>query len=51
VVYFGLHARVDDYRLSLLYAGFLFLPAAAVALLLPTREWSSEPVPAAGPAD
>ncbi len=51
VVYFGLYARVDDYRLSLLYAGFLFVPAAAVALLLPTREWRAEPVPAAGPAD
>jgi len=34
-VYFGLVAAVDDYRLSLLYAGFLFLPAAAVAIFLP----------------
>ena len=34
-VYFGLYARVGDYRLPLLYAGFLFLPAAGVACLLP----------------
>jgi MFS family permease len=34
-VFFGLFARVGDYRLALLYAGFLFLPAAGVALLLP----------------
>jgi MFS family permease len=34
-VFFGLFSRVGDYRLALLYAGFLFLPAAAVALMLP----------------
>jgi MFS family permease len=34
-VFFGLFSNVGDYRLALLYAGFLFLPAAAVALLLP----------------
>lgn len=34
-VFFGLFSRVGDYRLALLYAGFLFLPAAAIALLLP----------------
>ena len=34
-VFFGLFSQVGDYRLALLYAGFLFLPAAAVALLLP----------------
>jgi len=34
-VFFGLSSRVGDYRLALLYAGFLFLPAAAVAWLLP----------------
>jgi MFS family permease len=34
-VFFGSIARVGDYRLALLYAGLLFLPAAAVALLLP----------------
>ena len=34
-VFFGLFARVGDYRLALLYAGFLFVPAAGVACLLP----------------
>jgi MFS family permease len=34
-VFFGLFSRVGDYRLALLYAGFLFLPAAGVACLLP----------------
>jgi MFS family permease len=34
-VFFGLFAKVGDYRLALLYAGFLFLPAAAIALMLP----------------
>jgi MFS family permease len=36
-VIFGLFVKGGDYdyRLALLYAGFLFLPAAAVALLLP----------------
>jgi MFS family permease len=37
-VFFGLSARVSapgDYRLALFYAGFLFLPAAGVALMLP----------------
>jgi MFS family permease len=34
-VFFGLFAKVGDYRLALFYSGFLFVPAAAVALLLP----------------
>ena len=34
-VFFGLFAKVDDIRLALFYAGFLFFPAAIVALLLP----------------
>jgi MFS family permease len=34
-VFFGLFSRVGDYRLALLYAGFLFLPAAGIAMLLP----------------
>jgi MFS family permease len=37
-VFFGLLSPVNspgDYRLALLYAGFLFLPAAAIALMLP----------------
>jgi predicted MFS family arabinose efflux permease len=34
-VFFGLFREVGDYRFALLYASFLFLPAAAVAMLLP----------------
>jgi MFS family permease len=34
-VIFGLFGNVGDFRLALLYAGFLFLPAAGVSLLLP----------------
>ncbi len=34
-VFFGLFSQVGDYRTALLYAGFLFLPAAGIALLLP----------------
>ena len=34
-VYFGTFGQAGDYRLALLYASFLFLPAAAFALLLP----------------
>ena len=40
-VFFGLFSIVGDYRLTLLYAGFLFLPAAAVAVSLP--ELRAEP--------
>ncbi|MBV9123635.1 MAG: MFS transporter, partial [Planctomycetes bacterium] len=34
-VFFGLFSRVGDFRFALLYAGFLFLPAALFALFLP----------------
>src|SRR5437016_14003998 len=34
-VFFGLFTKVGDYRLALLCAGFLFVPAAAIACLLP----------------
>jgi MFS family permease len=34
-VFFGMYSKVGDSRLSLLYAGFLLLPAAAIALMLP----------------
>lgn len=34
-VFFGLFSKVGDYRLAMFYAGFLFLPAAAFAWLLP----------------
>jgi len=34
-VFFGLYSKVGDHRLALLYAGFLFLPAAVVSFLMP----------------
>jgi MFS family permease len=34
-VFFGLFSKVGDYRLALLYAGFLFVPAAGIAWMLP----------------
>ncbi|MFO1022652.1 MAG: MFS transporter [Planctomycetales bacterium] len=34
-VFFGLFSKVGDYRLALLYAGFLFVPAALIACALP----------------
>jgi predicted MFS family arabinose efflux permease len=34
-VFFGLFAHVGDFRLALLYASFLFVPAAILALALP----------------
>jgi MFS family permease len=34
-VFFGLFSKVGDNRLALFYAGFLFLPAAGVAWMLP----------------
>jgi MFS family permease len=33
-VFFGMYSELGDHRLSLLYASFLFLPAAAVAMML-----------------
>jgi MFS family permease len=40
-VFFGVFAKVGDYRQALLYASFLFLPATLVALLLPEVQESS----------
>jgi MFS family permease len=34
-VFFGLFSQVGNFRLALLYAGFLFIPAMGVALFLP----------------
>jgi len=34
-VYFGSFGHAGDYRLALYYSAFLFIPAAAFALLLP----------------
>jgi MFS family permease len=35
VVFFGLFSKVGDHRLALFYSGFLFLPAAGIAFLMP----------------
>jgi MFS family permease len=43
-VVFGLFCQLGDYRPALFYAGFVFLPAAVVAMFLP------EPPDEAGPA-
>ncbi len=38
-VFFGLFSKVGDHRAALLYSGFVFLPAALIALFLPrTRD-------------
>jgi len=34
-VFFGLFSHVGDFRMALLYAALLFLPAGAIALMLP----------------
>lgn len=44
-VFFGLFSQVGDHRLALLYAGFLFLPAALISFLMPAAE-VAEPPPA-----
>jgi MFS family permease len=44
VVIFGLFSTVGDSRLALFYAGFLFLPAAGIALLLPEPPDERSPV-------
>ncbi len=36
-VFFGLFSKVGDHRAALLYAGFLFLPAAVIAVFLPRQ--------------
>jgi MFS family permease len=45
-VFFGLFARIGDYRLTLLYAGFLFLPAALASFFMPHGEDRECPRPA-----
>jgi MFS family permease len=45
-VCFGLFAKVGDYRFALLYAAFLFLPAAAIACALPEPPDPALPEPA-----
>ena len=41
-IFFGLFSAVGDYRLTLLYAGFLFLPAAGIACFLPDLRGTQE---------
>jgi MFS family permease len=43
-VYFGTYSKAGDHRLALFYASFLFLPAAAFALLLPELPKSSSTI-------
>ncbi len=49
VIFFGLFGKVGDYRLTLLFSGLLFLPAAAIALFLP--ELRDRPESLDAPAD
>jgi hypothetical protein len=35
-VFFGLFSKVGDHRTALLYASFLFLPAACISFFLPS---------------
>ena len=46
-VFFGFRqlGNVNDFRIALLVTGFVFLPAAAVAMLLPELPGAEEPVP------
>jgi hypothetical protein len=41
-VYFGTFGQAGDYRMALYYSSFLFLPAAAFALMLPELPRASE---------
>ncbi|MBI4664414.1 MAG: MFS transporter [Verrucomicrobia bacterium] len=48
-VFFGLFSQVGDFRIALLSAGFLFLPAALVVLLMPELSADGTAVRSAGP--
>ena len=48
VVFFGLFSSVGDFRSALFHSAFLFLPAAALALVLPEPKDAEED--SAGPA-
>ncbi|MDB6118491.1 MAG: nanT 1, partial [Verrucomicrobiaceae bacterium] len=37
-VFFGLYVKVGNFRTALLYAGFLFIPSALVAMMLPQEK-------------
>ncbi|MDZ4286546.1 MAG: MFS transporter, partial [Prosthecobacter sp.] len=43
-VFFGIFVKVGDYREALLYAGFLFVPATLVAMLLPEEKMAAGPL-------
>ena len=43
-VFFGLFSQVGDYRLTLLYAGLLFLPAGFIAWYLPELRRGDEAI-------
>jgi MFS family permease len=45
-VFFGLFSKIGDHRLTLLYAGFLFLPAAFASFFMPHGEDRESPRPA-----
>jgi MFS family permease len=51
VVFFGIFQKVGDYRHTLLYAGFLFLPAAVFALYLPELRDDTGDEPAEAPVE
>jgi MFS family permease len=42
VIFFGLFQKVGDYRLTLLYSGLLFLPAAVIAVFLPEPQGNGQ---------
>jgi len=43
-IFFELFSKVGDYRLTLVYAGFLFLPAAGIACYLPDLRGEAQEV-------
>lgn len=48
-VFFGIYQKIPDVREAMLFAGYLFIPAAFIALLLPEEKADAGPVGA--PAD
>lgn len=50
-VFFGLFSQVGNFRLALLYASFLFVPAIVVALVLPEPRQLYEAAPVDSPLD
>jgi len=43
-IFFGLFAHVGDFRMALLYAGFLYIPAIGIALLMPKLNDDAAPI-------